>query len=91
TVHKVQGSEFPSVIMVLHASHHVLLSRSLVYTGLTRARKLAVFLGDPGALERSVKRSGARARNSHLAPRLRQLASSASVHGGLSSDRQEIP
>ena len=54
TVHKVQGSEFPAVIVVLHAGHHVLLSRALLYTAVTRAKRLVVILGDPRALDRAI-------------------------------------
>lgn len=54
TVHKVQGSEFAAVIVVLHASHHVLLSRALLYTAITRAKRLVVILGDERALARAI-------------------------------------
>ncbi|HKU43190.1 MAG TPA: ATP-binding domain-containing protein, partial [Polyangiales bacterium] len=70
TVHKVQGSEFPAVVIVLHASHHVLLSRPLLYTALTRARRLAVIVGDPRALARAVANIEPRRTNSRLAARL---------------------
>ena len=55
TVHKVQGSEFPAVIIVLHGGHHVMLSRALLYTAVTRAKSLVVILGDPRALRRAVQ------------------------------------
>jgi exodeoxyribonuclease V alpha subunit len=70
TVHKVQGSEFPAVVIVLHGSHHVLLSRPLLYTALTRARRLAVILGDPRAVARAVANVEPRRSNSRLAARL---------------------
>ena len=70
TVHKVQGSEFPAVVIVLHGSHHVLLSRPLLYTALTRARRLAVILGDPRAIARAVANVEPRRTNSRLAARL---------------------
>lgn len=53
TVHKVQGSEFPAVVIVLHASHHVLLSRALLYTAVTRAKRLVVLVGDERAIARA--------------------------------------
>jgi exodeoxyribonuclease V alpha subunit len=53
TVHKVQGSEFPAVVIVLHPSHHVLLSRALLYTAVTRAKKLVVLVGDERAMARA--------------------------------------
>jgi exodeoxyribonuclease V alpha subunit len=55
TVHKVQGSEFPAVIVVIHASHHVLLSRALLYTAVTRAKRLVVLLGDDRAIQRAAR------------------------------------
>jgi exodeoxyribonuclease V alpha subunit len=70
TVHKVQGSEFPAVVIVLHGSHHLLLSRPLLYTALTRARRLAVILGDPRAVARAVANVEPRRSNSRLAARL---------------------
>ncbi len=70
TVHKVQGSEFPAVIIVLHGSHHMLLTRALVYTAVTRARKLAVIIGDPRALTRAIQNADQRKVNTHLRVRL---------------------
>lgn len=71
TIHKVQGSEFPAIVIVLHAGHHVLLSRPLLYTAVTRARRLVVLLGDPRAMRRAAKNALSYAFNSRLAERLR--------------------
>ncbi|MFT3921947.1 MAG: ATP-dependent RecD-like DNA helicase [Myxococcales bacterium] len=71
TVHKVQGSEFPAVIVVLHASHHVLLSRALLYTAVTRAKRLAIVLGDERALLRAVRNVESQQSQSKLTERLR--------------------
>ena len=38
TIHKVQGSEFPAVVLLLHGTHYMLLSRPLLYTAITRRR-----------------------------------------------------
>lgn len=71
TVHKVQGSEFPAVVFVLHGSHHVMLERSLLYTGITRAKRLVVLLGSRRAVQRAARTTeGSRAR-SRLSDRLR--------------------
>ncbi|HEX5660014.1 MAG TPA: ATP-binding domain-containing protein, partial [Polyangiales bacterium] len=72
TVHKVQGSEFGAVIVVLHASHHVLLSRALLYTAVTRGKKLVVILGDERALARAVQNAQSYDALSKLEQRLRQ-------------------
>jgi exodeoxyribonuclease V alpha subunit len=70
TVHKVQGSEFPAVVLVLHPSHYTLLSRALVYTAITRAKRLAVVLGDPRALGRAIANAAERRTRSRLKERL---------------------
>jgi exodeoxyribonuclease V alpha subunit len=70
TVHKVQGSEFPAVIIVLHRAHHMLLSRALIYTALTRAKRLAVILGDDAGLSRAVRNAQQRDVHSRLGARL---------------------
>jgi exodeoxyribonuclease V alpha subunit len=55
TVHKSQGSEYPAVVIVLARQHGRMLRRDLVYTGLTRARRLAVLLVEGDALERALR------------------------------------
>lgn len=55
TIHKSQGSEFPVVIIPVSMSHYVMLQRNLIYTALTRARKLAIFIGEPKALGTGVR------------------------------------
>lgn len=71
TVHKVQGSEFQAVVLVLHASHHVLLSRALVYTAITRGKRLVVVIGDERALSRAASNAHSYACQSKLADRIR--------------------
>jgi exodeoxyribonuclease V alpha subunit len=77
TIHKVQGSEFPAVIVVLHRSHHVLLNRSLVYTAITRARRLVVIVGEERALARAIANASVQRTHSRLSERLRALVSRA--------------
>jgi exodeoxyribonuclease V alpha subunit len=69
TVHKVQGSEFDAVITVLHPSQYVLLDRAMLYTALTRARTLAVLVGDPKAVEMAAKNARKNTANSRLTER----------------------
>jgi exodeoxyribonuclease V alpha subunit len=71
TIHKVQGSEFPAVVVVLHATHFVLLSRALLYTAITRAKKLAVIVCEERALTRAIANVAERRTNSKLKQRLR--------------------
>ena len=71
SIHKSQGSEFPAVVIVLHTQHYVLLKRALLYTAVTRARKLAVIVGSRRALAIAVKNVGTVERCTRLAERLR--------------------
>jgi exodeoxyribonuclease V alpha subunit len=71
TVHKVQGSEFPAVVVVLHGSHHVLLTRALLYTAVTRAKRLCVLLGDDRAMARAARNAVSLRTHCRLADRLR--------------------
>jgi exodeoxyribonuclease V alpha subunit len=70
SIHKSQGSEFPAVIVALHTQHFILLKRNLLYTAVTRARKLAVLVGSRKALAIAVKNAGAEKRCTRLAERL---------------------
>lgn len=56
TIHRSQGSEVPVVILVLHDSHAIMLERQLVYTAVTRAKKLLIVVGTRSAIARSAKR-----------------------------------
>jgi exodeoxyribonuclease V alpha subunit len=81
TVHKSQGSEYPVVIFPIFMQHYLLLSRNLVYTGLTRAKQLAILVGPTKAIGIAIKRVMDRQRYTALAERLRRLEpSSHTVH-----------
>lgn len=71
TVHKSQGSEYPAVVLPLLTEHFVMLQRNLLYTGLTRARKLAVIVGQRRALELAIGNDRPRRRLSYLDTRIR--------------------
>ena len=66
TVHKAQGSEYPAVVLPVTTEHYVMLQRNLLYTGVTRARRLVVLVGQPRALAIAVRREGAGRRWSKL-------------------------
>jgi len=72
SIHKSQGSEFPAVIVTLLPEHHVMLRRNLLYTAVTRARRLCVIVGDPRAIEQAVRRTDGARRHTGLARRLRE-------------------
>ncbi len=67
TIHKSQGSEFPCVIIPVSTQHYVLLERSLIYTAITRAKKLCVLVGDERALSLAVSKQESRKRFTGLA------------------------
>lgn len=71
TVHKSQGSEFPCVIVPLHMSHYPLLQRNLLYTAITRGKKLVIVIGQSKAVSRAIGNDRVTARNTMLAQRLR--------------------
>lgn len=62
TIHKSQGSEFPCVVIPVSTQHFVMLERSLIYTAITRAKKLVVLVGDPKALQLAVQKQESRKR-----------------------------
>ena len=70
TVHKVQGSEFPAVVIVMHGAHHMLLNRALLYTAVTRAKQLVVLIGDPNAMRRAARNDTRHETHCKLAERL---------------------
>lgn len=71
TVHKSQGSEYPIVVMTLLRSQNIMLQRNLLYTGITRAKKVMIIVGDKLAVQRAVLNNAVCKRNTHLASRLR--------------------
>jgi exodeoxyribonuclease V alpha subunit len=66
SVHKSQGSEYPVVIFPLLKQHFMMLQRNLVYTGLTRAKKKVVFVGDPAAYAMAVRNNKTLSRETDL-------------------------
>lgn len=70
SIHKSQGSEYPCVVVPVHYQHFRMLQRNLIYTALTRAKKLAVFVGQKKALATAVQNQDTRRRNTRLAWRL---------------------
>jgi exodeoxyribonuclease V alpha subunit len=70
TIHKSQGSEFPAVVIPLAMQHYLLLQRNLVYTGVTRGKRLVVLVGQPKALALAVRNNRTERRFSGLLARL---------------------
>ena len=71
TVHKSQGSEYPAVVIPVHTQHFVMLQRNLLYTAVTRGKRLVVLVGTRKALGLAVRNADVAARCSGLAARLR--------------------
>lgn len=71
TIHKSQGSEYPVVILPLYMQHYLMLSRNLLYTGLTRAKKLAILVGPQKAIALAVRQVKDQQRYTLLDQRLR--------------------
>ena len=71
TVHKSQGSEYPAVIIPLLSQHYVLLQRNLIYTAVTRGKRLVVIVGSKKALATGIRNDRIRRRYTYLAERLR--------------------
>jgi exodeoxyribonuclease V alpha subunit len=72
TVHKSQGSEYPAAVIPLAMQHYMLLERNLLYTAVTRGRKLVVLIGQPKAVAIAVERAGSGKRVTNLQHALRQ-------------------
>ncbi len=72
TIHKSQGSEFPVVVMPVTMKHFVMLQRNLIYTGITRAKKICVLVGTTKALAYAIKQNTVSKRNTKLKERLNQ-------------------
>ena len=70
TIHKAQGSEYPVVVMPIMMTHYVMLQRNLIYTGITRAKKLLVLVGTGKAVNYSVRNVTVTKRNTKLRERL---------------------
>ena len=70
TIHKSQGSEYPIVVMPFMMSHYIMLQRNLLYTGVTRAKKVLVLIGEKKAVNYAIHNNVAISRNTRLAERL---------------------
>jgi exodeoxyribonuclease V alpha subunit len=75
TVHKAQGGEHPVVVFVLHTQHYVLLQRNLLYTGMTRGRRMVVLVGSSKAVNQAIQNNKIADRHTRLGARLTSPAS----------------
>lgn len=70
SIHKSQGSEYPAVVIPLAMQHYTLLERNLIYTAVTRGKKLVTIIGQPKALSMAVKNRKSNRRLTNLATRI---------------------
>ncbi len=82
SVHKAQGSEFPAVVIPLLGQHYLLLQRNLLYTAVTRAKRLVVLVGSWKAVSMAVRNDRIAQRNTRLAQRLREVEVALRPDGG---------
>ena len=80
TIHKSQGSEYPAVIIPVLTQHYAMLQRNLLYTGITRGKRLVVLVGQKKAIAIAVRNVSGRRRWSKLEEWLRLGASRATSH-----------
>ena len=73
TIHKAQGSEYPIVVMPFMMTHFVMLQRNLLYTGITRAKKILVLIGEKKAISYAIRNEKTAERNTRLAERLKAM------------------
>ena len=79
TIHKSQGSEYPAVVVLLHRQHYMMLQRNLLYTAITRGKKLVLVIGSPWAVKQAIETNVVRARRTSLAERMRGDAGGAAA------------
>ena len=73
SVHKSQGSEYPAVVIPLHTAHYMMLHRSILYTAVTRGKKLVVLVGSRKALAMAIRNIRVEKRNTGLREKLAEL------------------
>jgi exodeoxyribonuclease V alpha subunit len=79
TIHKSQGSEYPACVIAVHTQHYTMLQRNLLYTALTRAKRLAVFVGSKRAIAIAVRNRNVVPRFTRLRERLQNLIGDAAT------------
>jgi exodeoxyribonuclease V alpha subunit len=79
SIHKAQGSEYPAVVIPIHTQHYVLLTRRLLYTAVTRGRRLVVLIGHPRALALALRNALLAPRNTRLRECLRDAMAAAAI------------
>jgi exodeoxyribonuclease V alpha subunit len=79
TIHKSQGSEYPAIIMVLPQTYTQLIDRSLIYTGITRGKKLVIIIGSKSVIKRGIASEKSRFRKTFLKEKIIEIFSNEDV------------
>lgn len=82
SIHKSQGSEYPAVVIPIHTQHYVMLRRQLLYTAVTRGKRMVVIVGSKRALALAVRNSDEDARFTMLRERIEKLTDRIVRHNG---------
>ena len=91
TIHKSQGSEYPIVVMPVLMTHFVMLQRNLIYTGITRAKKICVLVGQTKALAYAIHNMNVLKRNTRLKERLSPTATDYTATAHNSARQYALP
>lgn len=91
TIHKSQGSEYPIVVMPVLMTHYVMLQRNLIYTGITRAKKICVLVGQTKALAYAIHNMKVLKRNTRLKERLAPAATGSTFTAPNSARQYALP
>lgn len=91
TIHKSQGSEYPIVVMPVLMTHYVMLQRNLIYTGITRAKKICVLVGQTKALAYAIHNMKVLKRNTRLKERLAPTATDSAATAQNSARQYALP
>ena len=91
TIHKSQGSEYPIVVMPVLMTHYVMLQRNLIYTGITRAKKICVLVGQTKALAYAIHNMKVLKRNTRLKERLAPVATDSTATAPNSAQQYSLP
>lgn len=91
TIHKSQGSEYPIVVMPVLMTHYVMLQRNLIYTGITRAKKICVLVGQTKALAYAIHNMKVLKRNTRLKERLAPVATDSAATAPNSAQQYALP
>ena len=90
SIHKVQGSEYDNVVIIMSTSHFVMLQRNLLYTGITRAAKRCIIIGSRKAVHMAASKLVIEHRNTRLAARIKDFKGNVQINRAVSTFKQGV-